>query len=100
MPIYEYQCESCDNQFDLLLSINNRDNPTKELCLKCDEKSIKRRISIPLTGADATLTLDKMCPGFKKKMESISKSPVVNRAAKKNLDRAASFSPSGHLRPN
>jgi hypothetical protein len=39
-----------------------------------------------------------MCPGFSKKMEKISNSPVVNRAAKRNMMAAANMKPHGHLR--
>ena len=51
-------------------------------------------------GADATLTLEKQCPGFTKRMEQIANSPVANREAKKNLRAATEIGPTGHLRPH
>tara|TARA_Y100000310_G_C20425597_1_gene688898 strand:- start:444 stop:749 length:306 start_codon:yes stop_codon:yes gene_type:complete len=101
MPIYEYHCESCSASFDLLLSVDKRDAPIKEPCPECECKgTIKKGISVPITGADATLTLDKMCPGFTRKMNEIANSPVVNREAKRNIEASASMRPSGHLKAN
>ena len=100
MPIYEYYCESCEHNFELLLSVSEMDKALKEPCPECNEKKIKKSVSAVITGADANLTLDKQCPGFTKKMEEISRAPVVNRAAKQNILAAASMKPSGHLRPN
>ena len=100
MPIYEYHCESCKHQFEELMDVSKRDNPTKEPCPECNEKTNRKGVSMTIMGADATLTLEKQCPGFQKKMEQIANSPVVNRAAKKNIEAAASITPSGHLRPH
>jgi putative FmdB family regulatory protein len=98
MPLYEYYCESCEHSFEELLNVSKRDEPLKKPCTECGEKKIKKGISVPITGADATITLEKMCPGFSKKMEKISNSPVVNRAAKRNMMAAANMKPHGHLR--
>ena len=100
MPIYEYHCESCNYEFEELLPVSKRDEPLESPCPECDEKNIRKGISIPLTGADANLTIEKQCPGFTKKMEEIAKSPVCNRAAKKNIEAATSIRPHGHLRPH
>ena len=101
MPIYEYRCESCEHSFELLSDVDKRDYPLKESCPECKCKgTIKKGISVPITGADATLTMDKMCPGFSSKMNEIANSPVVNRAAKRNIEASASMKPSGHLRAN
>lgn len=42
MPIYEYQCEACDNQFEELLLGSDSD---PETCPKCDAGSVRRVIS-------------------------------------------------------
>lgn len=100
MPIYEYHCKSCKHEFEELLHVSKRDEPLEEPCPKCNEKSIKKGVSLTIMGADATLTLDKQCPGFIRKMEEIAKSPVVNPAARKNIEAAKEIKPSGHLRPH
>ena len=100
MPVYEYYCESCEHQFEELLSVSKRDEPTEESCPICEENTIKKGVSLTLMGADATLTLDKQCPGFTNRMKEISKAPVINPSAKRNILAAADMKPSGHLRPN
>ena len=100
MPLYEYHCESCKHSFEELLNVSKRNEPIKTPCPECGEDKVKKGISVPITGADATITLDKMCPGFTKKMEQISNSPVVGREGKKNIMASASMKPHGHLRPN
>lgn len=42
MPIYEYQCENCEHQFDKLQKIS--DEPLKD-CTACGEPSLKKMIS-------------------------------------------------------
>ena len=101
MPIYEYHCESCEHAFDLLLNVNKRNEPLNEPCPECKcNGQIKKGFSVPITGANANVTPDKMCPGFSRKMEQIANSPVVNRTAKKNILAAAEMKPSGHLGPS
>ncbi len=43
MPIYEYQCLSCKNEFQKLILKNEEEE--KLLCPECSGKSIKRLIS-------------------------------------------------------
>jgi len=101
MPIYEYHCESCEHSFEILSSVNNMNKPIKKPCPECGKKKVKKSvISRVITGADATVTLEKMCPGFTKKMEKISRSPVVNREARKNILASADIKPHGHLKAN
>lgn len=42
MPIYEYRCESCDNEFEKLLRAG-QDEPTQ--CPACDAEALNRLIS-------------------------------------------------------
>ena len=99
MPIYEYHCESCKHQFEVLLDMDERETPLKEPCPECDKKTVQKGISVPITGANANVTVDKMCPGFTRRIEEIANGPTINREAKKNLMAAASMRPRGHLRP-
>ncbi len=43
MPIYEYQCLSCENEFQKLILKNEEEK--KLLCPECSGKNIKRLIS-------------------------------------------------------
>jgi len=100
MPLYEYHCESCEHNFELLSSVDKRDEPLNNPCPECNAKKVRKGISVPITGADAKLTPDKMCPGFNRRMNEIANSPVVNRVAKRNIEASASMKPSGHLKPH
>ena len=100
MPVYEYYCESCEHSFEEILSVSERDVPTKECCPICEENTVKKGVSLTLMGANANVTPEKMCPGFNRKMEKISNSPVVNRQGKRNIEAAINMKPSGHLRPS
>jgi len=42
MPIYEYQCETCGNDFEKLI-FNSEDESID--CPKCGEKKVKRLLS-------------------------------------------------------
>ena len=35
MPLYSYKCEACEHEFDEVLPIDQRENPTKEACPVC-----------------------------------------------------------------
>ena len=100
MPLYEYNCESCEHSFELLSSVGDMNKPVKKPCPECGEKKIKKGFGVPITGANANVTVEKMCPGFTRRMEQIANSPVANRQAKKNISESLNMKPSGHLRPN
>ena len=42
MPIYEYQCEACGHQFDIIQKISD-DKLT--LCPKCNEHKLKKLVT-------------------------------------------------------
>jgi putative FmdB family regulatory protein len=44
MPIYEYQCQNCGEEFDMLRSIKENDRDVE--CPYCHEKAAERRISL------------------------------------------------------
>ena len=66
MPNYGFKCEKCENLFECLLSISNRENPLNEPCPHClnegsivkDFQGIRCNLS-----ADSTLTPDKATGG-------------------------------------
>jgi len=43
MPIYEYDCSSCQSAFDLLVSISDRDRPV--VCPDCGSSKTQRKVS-------------------------------------------------------
>ena len=44
MPIYEYQCQNCGEDFDMLRSIKDNDRDVE--CPYCHEKEAERRMSL------------------------------------------------------
>ena len=44
MPMYEYECQSCGEKFELRRSFSDSDEEIK--CLKCGEQKVKRAISV------------------------------------------------------
>ncbi len=51
MPTYDYKCEECEYQFEEMLSISKRDEPTKEPCKECGGE-IKQVMFAPYFGYD------------------------------------------------
>ena len=49
MPIYEYTCKACENQFEALVRKN--ETPT---CSKCGSPDLERLISMPAVNSDET----------------------------------------------
>jgi len=43
MPIYEYKCNDCDEEFELLNTSSKDD--TKVVCTKCGSENVKKLIS-------------------------------------------------------
>ena len=55
MPMYEYICDSCNHNFEEYLSIDNRENPTKEPCPECKDKNVRKGVSATTMGVDMKL---------------------------------------------
>lgn len=49
MPIYEYTCDTCGHDFELL--VRRQDTPA---CPACDAKELSRRISLPRIQSETT----------------------------------------------
>tara|TARA_B100001094_G_scaffold329048_1_gene390932 strand:+ start:2409 stop:2702 length:294 start_codon:yes stop_codon:yes gene_type:complete len=74
MPIYEYNCE-CGHEFEEMLTVSNRDQPTKDACPKCGEKKVTKGISASTMGADMNLSPDKQTGGdWSRLMDKVKKS--------------------------
>ena len=59
MPVYEYECESCSRQFELLVR-SRSDTP---VCPHCESKKLTRRFSTFAAHSDGGLpACAKSCP--------------------------------------
>ena len=63
MPLYEYYCDKCDHAFDEILTVSNRNEPTKQPCPECGAMEVCKGVSETTMGVDATLTPDKVTGG-------------------------------------
>ncbi len=52
MPIYEYSCNDCDNQFEVL--VRGEDSPA---CPSCESRDLKRLLSVPKVQSSGTRDL-------------------------------------------
>lgn len=94
MPMYDYQCEACNHQFDRFELIATRDEPCDRPCPDCNETKVRRGwFNAPVGGVDANLTPDKATGGqWSELMKQMKNSPVLNRDGKANLDQASTKS--------
>lgn len=44
MPLYEYQCESCGERFEVIQKFSD---PPAEICVKCGKGPVQRLLSSP-----------------------------------------------------
>ncbi len=63
MPIYEYQCETCDHCFELLV-FSGKDEPDQ--CPRCNSQPVKRLLSVScrLGGSDQDNCSTRSSGGF------------------------------------
>lgn len=52
MPVYEYHCDACDNDFEVRRSFKEAD--TETTCPECESEDVTRKLSlfVALTGSD------------------------------------------------
>jgi putative FmdB family regulatory protein len=86
MPTYEYQCRACKHAFEDIKKIDDRDAPCSAPCPQCGKRGVERGISVPVTGADATVG-----PGADFKELTRKMSAGLPKKYRDNLDRAASL---------
>ena len=47
MPLYEYRCQKCEHEFEVLVSSRNREEPT---CPECGAPGPDQLIGLPAAG--------------------------------------------------
>lgn len=86
MPIYEYECSNCHQQFDLLQKIS--DEPAKQ-CPQCLQDTAVKLVSaaaFQLKGSGWYATDFKNKPGESKKNESGSRSETTASTTTKSVE--------------
>jgi putative FmdB family regulatory protein len=94
MPNYAFKCEKCDHCFDEMLSLSDRDLPTKKPCPKCKKKKVLRDwgASTPSLAMDTTLTPSKVVGSqFKEVIDRMKNSGQVPKRFHDKLDASANM---------
>jgi putative FmdB family regulatory protein len=94
MPSYDFICNKCQKKWELFLSIQNRENPTKERCPHCSAENCVEKdwSSTALSiSSDATLTPNKATGGRWNELMQKMKSGLPERY-KKKLDTTNNMS--------
>jgi putative FmdB family regulatory protein len=92
MPNYGFICENCNHTFDSLLSIDDRDAPSKSPCPGCKKKKIKRDYNSTnlQVGSDTNINANKATGGKWEHLMHKIKSKTPKRVHK-NLDKATAM---------
>ena len=48
MPVYDYACGGCGNEFAEMYKIADRDKPTKKKCSECGKKKVTQLVNAPM----------------------------------------------------
>lgn len=83
MPTYEYYCKSCGNEFEDILRVSDREDPTKEPCKECQAMTISIKMSSPATISPFALSgLKKPRSDFKDRMKQIKTAMKYDKSTK------------------
>lgn len=87
MPNYEYECKSCQSQWEDIQTIANRDHPTTLPCPHCGQQAVSRGWNhSPTMGADSS---KKPSKAFRERMEGMrAKLGKYNPTVRGNIDRS------------
>lgn len=66
MPLYDYNCSSCQYCFEKNVKISECDRPTTEPCPSCSELTVKKTITAPGIGDPMRLGVTKVPADFQK----------------------------------
>ncbi len=73
MPYYDYQCKSCEYEFEVCMKISERNIPTEEPCPKCSEREVIHKLATPFIGDPWHHAGKKPDEGFKDRLKEIKK---------------------------
>ena len=71
MPYYDYQCISCEHEFEVCMKISERNVPTQEPCPECSEREVKHKLATPYVGDAWHHARKKPDEGFRDRLREI-----------------------------
>lgn len=83
MPYYNYECQSCNHTFELLLKISEKDKPLQENCEICGRMEIIKICDSPMICDPVRIGVIKPPKDVTKRIEKIK-----NDAELKGIDSA------------
>ena len=84
MPIYDYKCDSCDNEFEEMHLIANRHTPVDNICDQCGEGKIKMKTVAPGIGDPLKMGLKKPDGQYVEKLKEIKKNHPLGTVSSKD----------------
>ena len=81
MPIYEYQCSSCDHKFEMIQKISSA---PLEICPKCNSPSLKKLVSESAFKLKGSGWYETDFKNSKKSVEKNSKNEIKKSASDNN----------------
>tara|TARA_Y100000004_G_scaffold125812_1_gene141546 strand:- start:1283 stop:1534 length:252 start_codon:yes stop_codon:yes gene_type:complete len=73
MPTYDYKCDSCDNEFEEVHRIADRNIPVGKICGVCGKGKIEIKIAAPGMADAARIGMKKPDAGFRDRLKEIKK---------------------------
>lgn len=73
MPVYEYQCKSCEHAFQEMHKIDDRKIPVESPCPECGKKEVQQLISGAAIADPFSLGKKKPSREFQEKADSLKR---------------------------
>lgn len=52
MPTYDYVCTECGHEFEEMLLISKREEPTQQPCSECGKETVNMKVAVPYFAYD------------------------------------------------
>lgn len=88
VPVYEYQCESCQTPFERRLPMDRHTEPESEVCPGCGkENTVKQQFSMFALGDPIRLGFTRPDAGFNEVMDKIKRSHPMSAMARNDRSK-------------
>lgn len=84
MPLYEFICQNCDSEFEMIVSFSDTDTPA---CPSCDAENVQRKMGLPaihFKGSGWYINDSKESKGSKKSKESTGSDSKAEKSSQES----------------